>query len=121
MRDGAVMSLGIELDGPAWGRSKKELQVPIIKIETVKLKIVSGDAAYITGIDTTSTDCLEGYVHFLSGEQVQVFWDTEGNARGHDHSFRLSAESKDSAEFDALKESALHLVVPRIKNQLGYA
>lgn len=99
---------------------QKELQVPIIKIETVELRIKSGEAAYITGIDTSSTDALEGFVHFTTGQQTRVSWDIEGNARGQIDAFRLSPQSMDTAEFDDLKAAVLHLVVPRVRQQLGY-
>lgn len=92
-----------------------------VKIETVELKINSGETAYITGIYTSSTECLVGYVHFPSGEPRQLSWDILGRARDLDSSFNLSPQSRETEEFDELKQTALHLVLPRIKNQLNFA
>lgn len=92
-----------------------------IKIEALQFRLTSGEQAFVSGLNLSSTHALEGYVHFEAGEEEFVSWDLDGNPSNKDEAFQLSPQSVDGAEFQDLKETAIHLAPGRIRQQLGYA
>lgn len=92
--------------------------MPIIKIDPIEITTSSGHKATITGINPASTDALVGYVPLPSGEQPNVSWDLKGTARDNDGSFNLQLSGFAADEFEELKETAKHFMLPHVKQFL---
>jgi hypothetical protein len=93
-------------------------EMPIIPIKPIEIKVSNGHTAIINGIDPASTDTLVGYVPLVGGEQPEISWDLNGRARGHETSFNLRLDQVDEAVFGELKDTALHLMLPYVKEKL---
>lgn len=92
--------------------------MPIIKIDPIEIKTSNGNTAIITGINPASTDSLVGYVPLTNGEQPKIRWDLKGTARDNDGSFNLRLNEFDADEFDELKQTAINVMLPHIKQFL---